>query len=94
MKILGIILLVLGIVCLGYNYFVLQPVLATDLGRYTNARELSDITGLAGTILLAFGGLFSFLSYRKTKSMSQMIMAIVGVVLAIVCFMVAFGRVV
>lgn len=94
MKIVAIILFLLGLVCLGYNYFILQPILASEFGMYGNARDLSDITGIAGTALLAFGGIFSFVAYKKSKNMAQMIMAIAGILLAIVCFMVAFGRVV
>jgi len=93
MKIVAFILLGLGVICLGYNYFVLQPLLDSELGRYGNARELSDLTGLAGTALLAFGGIFSLVVYRKTKDKLSMILMLVGFVLALVCFMVAFGRV-
>ena len=94
MKILTFILLGLGIICLCYNYFTLQPLLNREFGSYGNARFLSDMTGMIGTAFFAFGAISSFMGYRKSKDKLMMIMVPVGLVLALVCFLVAFGRVI
>ena len=97
MKILVYILLALGVICLGYNYFELQPLLKSEwipTMLKSDYRTQSDITGLAGTILLGIGGIIAFVANKKSEGKLFLALGVLGLVLALLCFLVAFGRVI
>ena len=96
MKIVCLILLGLGLACLGYNYIELQPLLDSEWipsvvkGSY---RDQSDITGLAGTILFAASAAFAFIANKKDEGKLFLFIGLGSLVLGLLTFLVAFGRV-
>lgn len=99
MKKLVIILTILGIGALCYNYFMLQPNLNmefsdySDMDLYSQLRMQSDISGLAGTALMGIAAILGLISFAKTKDKSVLLFSLVSLVGAIVLVLVAFGRV-
>ena len=99
MKILVIILTLLGIGALCFNYFMLQPSLNVDydyyfdVDLYSQLRMQSDLTGLIGTSIMGIAAILGFISFAKTKNKMLLVLSLVNVVGAIVLVLVAFGRV-
>lgn len=102
LRISYLILIVLGLITLAWNYIVIQPKLAVAMEydsmvatmAYSHYRELSDMLGLAGTCLAGIGAILAAIAYFKGKQSIHLVFAIAGVVVAVAAFFVSFGRVV
>ncbi|MBX7093852.1 MAG: hypothetical protein K1X56_03950 [Flavobacteriales bacterium] len=102
LNVISMVLVALGAVAFLYNYFVVQPHLGildnpnagpAEFARYSEYRSLSDLSGLAGTILAGIGFILGLISYFKSKTGSALLFALLGLVVAFMSFYLAFARV-